>query len=470
MTSLHFPWLVLAAGLPLIGAIVVGRLRRGEQAFLWAAVFHATTLACCVGAAVDFYLSRTAEAWDPTPLAGRQLFVIDDLNAPLLPLVAGLHFLRTFTTARTQMRRSSFALALIAESIRVAVFSCRAPGPLIAFLVAGIVPPIVEQVSRNRSVRIYCAHMALFVVLMIGGWAAIGVSTSLAAAMLLGAVLVRSGVVPVHCWLIDLFESATLGTAALFVCPLTGAYLAVRLVLPIAPEWVLQSLGVASLVTAVYASCMAVVQQDARRFVAYLFLSHASLVLVGLELHTEVSLTGALALWVSVALSVGGFGLALRALEARYGRLSLTDYRGLYEQSPALATCFLLTGLGCVGFPGTLGFIGAEMLVDGAVEASPLVGVAIAASSALNGIAVMRAYFLLFTGTRHISSVSLTVRLRERLALVTLALLIVGGGLVAQPGIESRRRAAEAVLAERRDRLDNPAEPKRGASVAVFVP
>ena len=36
-----------------------------------------------------------------------------------------------------------------------------------------------------------------------------------------------------------------------------------------------------------------------------------------------------------------------------------------------------LTGLACVGFPGTLGFISSELLVDSAVEASPYVGVAV---------------------------------------------------------------------------------------------
>jgi len=61
------------------------------------------------------------------------------------------------------------------------------------------------------------------------------------------------------------------------------------------------------------------VQTDARRFFAYLFLSHASLILVGMELHTGISLTGALALWISVVLSLGGLGLTLRALEARRG-------------------------------------------------------------------------------------------------------------------------------------------------------
>src|SRR5207245_149416 len=75
-----------------------------------------------------------------------------------------------------------------------------------------------------------------------------------------------------------------------------------------------------------------------------------------------------LCVWFSVLLSLGGFGLTLRALEARHGRLSLTSYYGLYEQSPTLAVCFLLTGLASVGFPGTVGFVSTELLVDGAVE------------------------------------------------------------------------------------------------------
>src|SRR5205823_5986874 len=161
---------------------------------------------------------------------------------------------------------------------------------------------------------------------------------------------------------------------------------------------------------------------------------HASLVLVGLELvggewvepakaeHLRtISLTGALALWVSVTLSLGGFGLTLRALEARFGRLSLSDFHGLYEHSPALAVCFMLTGLASVGFPCTLGYVAAELLVDGAVEANLAVGAAVVVAAALNGIAVVRAYFRLFTGTRHVSTVSLNITFGERVAVLTLA-------------------------------------------------
>ncbi len=152
-------------------------------------------------------------------------------------------------------------------------------------------------------------------------------------------------------------------------------------------------------------------------------------------------------------LSLGGFGLTLRALEARFGRLSLSEFHGLYEHTPTLAVCFLLTGLASVGFPGTLGFISIELLVDSAVEASPYVGIIVIAAGALNGIAVMRAYFLLFTGARHVSTVQLGIGLRERIAVLSLAALVLGGGIFPQLGVASRQRAAEESLRDRRKYL-----------------
>jgi NADH-quinone oxidoreductase subunit M len=231
--------------------------------------------------------------------------------------------------------------------------------------------------------------------------------------------------------------------------PLVGAYAAIRLVLPIAPDWVLRTIGVLSLMTAVYAAGIALVQTDARRFFCYLFLSHSSLVLVGLEAVNAISLTGALCVWMATSVSLGGFGLTLRALEARRGRLSLTNYQGLYDHTPALAVLFMITGLASVGFPGTFGFIGTEMLVDGTVEAFPYVGVAVVITSALNGIAVVHAYFQLFTGTRHRSMVSLEIGQRERFAVVSLTALIFIGGLVPQYHVSSRHRAADRILRAR---------------------
>ncbi len=161
------------------------------------------------------------------------------------------------------------------------------------------VPPWIELRRRGKSTRIYVIHMGLYLALLIGGWSLVvqqpetgpQETSLLAAALLTMAALLRAGVIPVHCWLTDLFENAAFGTALLFVTPMTGAYAVMRLVLPVAPSWAMQSIAILSLVTAVYAAGMSLVQTDARRFFCYLFLSHSSLVLTGLEIVTPIGMT-----------------------------------------------------------------------------------------------------------------------------------------------------------------------------------
>ncbi|MFO0864888.1 MAG: hypothetical protein U0744_09590 [Gemmataceae bacterium] len=87
--------------------------------------------------------------------------------------------------------------------------------------------------------------------------------------------------------------------------------------------------------------------------------------------------------------------------------------------------------------------------MDGALEANIYVGLAVILAGALNGIAILRTYLILFTGTRHASSFNLAITPRERLAVIVLATLVIGGGLLPQPGVASRQRAANAILAQR---------------------
>jgi NADH-quinone oxidoreductase subunit M len=230
---------------------------------------------------------------------------------------------------------------------------------------------------------------------------------------------------------------------------MVGAYGAMRLVLPTAPDWILGVIAAFSLLTAVYASGMALVQTEARRFFCYLFLSHASLVLVGVEIATPIGLTGALCVWLSVGLSLLGFGLTLRAVETRTGRLSIAEYHGLYEAVPVLAGFFLLTGLASIGFPGTIGFVAVELLVEGAVRAYPLIGAIVVLAAGLNGIAVLQAYFRIFNGKVHTGTIDLRCRMPERVAVMVLSLLIIGGGIVPQPGVASRYHAATALIKSR---------------------
>lgn len=459
MSQLPLPWLELAILVASLGVLVLCCLRDPERARLGFLIFSGTALACVLVGWREFALlsgTQEVDSWSfVAGLFGPGFLLVDELNAPLLALSALLYVLTAFSKTRTNVRHFSFAWTLASEAILLAMLGCQKPWGVIALLAAGTVPPLVELRARGKPARVYVIHMVLFITMLVLGWACLevtgskGLSTWWAALLLTIAILIRSGIAPFHCWMTDLFERTSFGTALLFVAPMSGAYAAVRLLFPIAPAWILSGVGLLALVTAFYAAGMALVQHEVRRFFCYLFLSHSALVLVGMDTREAIGLTGALCVWLSVSLALAGFGQTLRALEARHGRLSLKSYHGLYEHTPALAICFLLTGLASVGFPGTVGFLGTEMLVDGAVEAYPYVGVAVVLVAALNGIAVVKAYFLLFTGKRHVSAVPLGIGTRERFAVLTLAVLILLGGIFPQPGVASRHQAAIDLLKER---------------------
>ena len=88
-------------------------------------------------------------------------------------------------------------------------------------------------------------------------------------------------------------------------------------------------------------------------------------------------------------------------------------------------------------------------LLEGVAEVYPAVGIVVAMTAALNGISVMRAYFHLFTGVKHSTTGSLSCVRVERLAIIGILLLILGGGLFPQPGVSSRYEAAKDLMEHR---------------------
>ena len=290
----------------------------------------------------------------------------------------------------------------------------------------------------------FVIHNGMFALLLCIGWGLHTWGYNLpAAALMTVAVLIRCGVAPLHCWMTDLVENASFGTALLYCTPMVGVYAAMRFVFPIAPTWSLRMIVSASMATALYAAAMTLIQTESRRFLFYSLLGHSSLGFIGLEVPSPQSLAGALAIWLAVGLSLTGFGLVMRSVEARVGAIRLDRYHGLYEHVPAFAVFYLVTGMASVGFPGTFGFFATELLIDATFNIYPSVGLIIVITTALNGIAVLRVYLRIFAGPRRETSVTIRCLPSERFAIFVMMALIVGGGLFPQPGIESTFHVAE---------------------------
>jgi NADH-quinone oxidoreductase subunit M len=254
----------------------------------------------------------------------------------------------------------------------------------------------------------------------------------------------------------NVFDHGRLGPAILFNAPQVGAYMTVVLIVPRASPEMLRTIALLALVTAVYGAALALVQRSARRACGYLFMSQSALVMAGLDCTSVTALAGGLVVWLSAGLGFAGLARCVLVLEGRRGRLDLARYHGGYDRMPGLAISFLAMGLACTGFPGTLGFIGQELLLDGAVDVFPVMGFAVVIASALTGLAVLRMYFSLFCGRSDViahPTLRLGSRPREAWTFVALVMAMIGLGLAPRPLVDSRFDASDEIVRLRQERM-----------------
>jgi NADH-quinone oxidoreductase subunit M len=390
---------------------------------------------------------------------------IDTLSSVLLPFAAGLWLLTVAVTPRAALDRRGLRRTALATLLTLTSFLTESAVVLLVLWVASVWTFLSALADRahqyqRRVAVVYLggstALLAVGVALLVGPGAENTWLETVAMWLIVVAALVRKGIVPFHAWVPEVFDHGRLGPAILFNAPQVGAYLTVVLIVPRASPDMLRAIALLALGTAVYGAALALVQRSARRACGYLFMSQSALVMAGLDCTSVAALAGGLLVWLSAGLGFAGLARCVLVLEARRGRLDLTSYHGGFDRMPVLAMSFLTVGLACTGFPGTLGFLGQELLVHGAVDVFPVMGLAVVVASALTGLAVLRMYFSLFCGRSDVRahpSLQLGSRPREAWTFVALVIALIGLGLAPRPLVDSRLDASAEVLRIRQELL-----------------
>ena len=412
----------------------------------------------------DYSIRTSALSWIP---GGEDIIRVDTFSAALLPFAAGLWLLTVAVTPRAALDRGGLRRTALATLITLASFLTESAIVLLILSVASVwtfLSALADPAHQYQR-RVVAAYLgmstllfAIGVALLVSPGAQNTVFETVALWLIVIAALVRKGIVPFHAWVPEVFDHGRLGPAILFNAPQVGAYMTVVLIVPRASPEILRIVALLALGTAVYGAALALVQTSARRACGYLFMSQSALVMAGLDCTSVTALAGGLLVWLSAGLGFAGLARSVLVLEARRGRLDLTTYHGGYERMPVLAVSFLAMGLACTGFPGTLGFIGQELLVNGAVDVFPVMGFAVVGASALTGLAVLRMYFLLFCGRSEVlahPSLRLGLTPREAWTFVALVATLIGLGLAPRPLVDSRIEASDEILRLRQERVSD---------------
>ncbi|GIW71855.1 MAG: hypothetical protein KatS3mg102_1397 [Planctomycetota bacterium] len=449
-------WLVALFG-PALLAIVSAALDRDARRVRAMAVGCA--LVCSAAAMTATLLPALTGLAEQ---AGASALRLDALSQILLPLPPLLWLITVAVTPQAQLDRAGLGRTAAAAGACMLGFLTEWPALLAAcwLLSSAVFLWGCSRGANPRTIRVLAVYHALGALLFGAGLVlcAIGELAAAGRWLIVAAVLLRKGIVPFHAWIPEAFDAARIGPTVLFSAPQLGTYVAATLVLPHASAELLRVVALLALGTSVYGAALALVQVEARRALGYLFVSQSALVLAGLDCTSGEAVTGAVVLWLASALAFTGLARTVLCLEARRGRLRLTEHHGGFDQMPLLAASFLLFGLASSGFPGTLGFVVQELLVHGAVQSFPAMGFLTIAAASLTALAVLRMYFSLFCG-RPGGWVALSLRRRESVVFAGIALVLVLAGMVPGPVVRPCVRASELLLVRAGARAHAPGQP-----------
>jgi NADH-quinone oxidoreductase subunit M len=270
------------------------------------------------------------------------------------------------------------------------------------------------------------------------------VQTVLLAAFAL-AFAIKVPIVPLHTWLPDAHvEAPTAGSVILAgVLLKMGTYGFMKLAFPLFPDatrLLAPVFGTLAVVSIIYGACLALVQTDIKKIIAYSSISHLGYVMLGLISLDLLGIQGAVMQMVSHGLVAGGLFLMVGMVYERCHTRELAAYGGLAKLLPVYSVFFMVLTLAAIGLPTTSGFTGEFLVLLGAFRAAwpqyvqgaayPL----IVSASAVAGV-VLGALYMLWFAQRflfgpakapHLPLVDLNLREKAILASIVVAVFALG--------------------------------------------
>lgn len=218
---------------------------------------------------------------------------------------------------------------------------------------------------------------------------------TLAQYIIMVGFMLNAAVPPIHAWLPDAYPEATV-IGAVFMCAFTTKTAVYVLARGFAGFEALMILGA---IMTLYGVFYAVIENDARRILAYHIVSQVGYMVCGVGIGTEMAVNGAAAHAYAHILYKALLFMGVGSVLEMTGRSKLTELGGLYKYLPFTMICTIIGGIAISGFPLTSGFISKSMIIAAAGEEHQIIimlMLALAAVGTFLSVGIKLPYFIFF--------------------------------------------------------------------------
>lgn len=194
--------------------------------------------------------------------------------------------------------------------------------------------------------------------------------------MMVGAGMVKAGVMPLHSWLPAAMVAPTPVSALLHAVAVVkaGAFCTLRVVLYVfGPEMAKACHGAdilawMAVVTILLSSFIAIRKDNLKARLAFSTIGQLSYIVLGICILTPFSTAGALYHIVAHAFMKITLFMAAGAIFVTTHKKNISDMVGIGRRMPITMTAFTLASLGIAGFPFFAGFVSKANIIFGAVS------------------------------------------------------------------------------------------------------
>lgn len=277
--------------------------------------------------------------------------------------------------------------------------------------------------------------------------------------LLFFAFAVKMPVFPFHTWQPDTYEqsptAATMVLSGLMVK--MGVFGLIKWVIPVVPvaaySWgnVTMSMAVIGII---YASIIAIQQDDLKRLIAYSSIAHVGLMALTIFAETKTGFQGVMIQMFNHGINIIGLWIVVELIERQFGTRKLSQLGGLAQKAPVLAVLLVIVALANISLPLTNAFVGEFLMFTGILSSEvaeyKMLFTALAGLSIILGaVYTLNMIQKIFYGnTNALTENGRDIKWNESLALAVIVLLIVGVGIYPQPLLNLTDSFVDSILKE----------------------
>ena len=203
------------------------------------------------------------------------------------------------------------------------------------------------------------------------------------------AFAIKMPIFPLHTWQPDAYEQSPTAVTMVLSAVMVkmGLYGVIRWLMPLFPAAFLAHSNIVvilSVMGILYASFIAIRQDDVKRLIAYSSIAHIGLMNAALFAHYQIGIQGVLVQLFSHGINVLGLWIIADIIEQQTGTRSMKALGGLAKKQPTLAILLVAFSFANIALPLTNAFVGEFLMFNGLFQYNPWM-------AALAGISVVLA-------------------------------------------------------------------------------